>query len=228
MRRSVLALSAAGVTLGLVAEWIAFGWSDPARWIQDLVTGWVLIACGLGIRLREPRNLTGALLAATGFTWFLGNFAAAGGVVGWIGAQSIYLHRGPLFHSILAYPSGRTSSRLARGAIVGSYAVAILPAIWDSEPAAVVLALLLLVVTATGYVRSIGPERRARLVAVEASVGLGAVIAAGAVARLVVSSAEVGRVVLLAYEAILITVAAALTWGLLSARQERAAVTDLV
>lgn len=228
MRRSSTLLTVAGVVLGLVAERAAFGWSDPARWIPDLMTGWSLIACGLFARIRDPRNPTGALLAATGFSWFLGNFATAGGVAGWIGSQSLYLHRGPLFHSIIGYPRGRTSSVVARSAIGGFYAVAILPVIWDSEPATIALAALFVAVTAAGYVRSVGPDRRVRLIALEASMGMSAVIVAGAVVRLVAPGPDVGTVVLLAYEAMVIAVAAGLTAGLLSAGWERAAVTDLV
>ena len=168
------------------------------------------------------------MLAATGFSWFLGNFATAGGVAGWIGSQSLYLHRGPLFHSIIGYPRGRTSSAVARSAIGGFYAVAILPVIWDNEPATIALAALFVAVTAAGYARSVGPDRRARLIAVEASVGMSVVIVAGAVVRLVAPGPDAGTVVLLAYEAMVIAVAAGLTAGLLSAGWERAAVTDLV
>src|SRR5262245_29384224 len=228
MRRSTTLLAVAGVVLGIFAERAAFEWGEPARWIPDLVTGWSLIACGLFVRIREPRNPTGALLAATGFTWFLGNWAPAEGALGWVGSQAVYLHRGPLFHSIITYPSGRPSSRLAWAAVAGAYVVAILPAVWDSEPAAIALSAVLVAVTAAGYLRSVGPERRARLIAVEASVGLGAAIVAGAVARFVVGGPEVGRVVLLAYETMLIAVAGGLTWGLVSARWERTGVTDLV
>ena len=45
----------------------------------------------------------------------------------------------------------------ARSAIGGFYAVAILPVIWDSEPATIALAALFVAVTAAGYVRSVGP-----------------------------------------------------------------------
>ncbi|HET6713346.1 MAG TPA: ATP-binding protein [Actinomycetota bacterium] len=228
MRRSTTPLAVAGVVLGLLAESAAFDLNDPARWIPDLVTGWSLIACGLFVRIREPRNPTGALLAATGFTWFLGNWASAGGVAGWIGGQCIYLHRGPLFHSIIGYPTGRTPSALAKAAIGVSYAVAILPAVWDNEPMTIALAAALVAVTAAGYARSIGLDRRARLIAVEAAVGMSAVIVAGAVARLVAPGPDVGTVVLLAYEAMVVAVAAGLTARLVSARWGRAAVTDLV
>ena len=228
MRRSTTLLAVAGVVLGVFAERAAFEWTEPARWIPDLLTGWSLIACGLFARIREPRNPTGVLLAGAGFTWFLGNWATVGGVAGWIGSQSVYLHRGPLFNSIIAYPRGRASSMLAWVAIGGFYVVALLPAVWDAQPAAIALAAALVAVTEVGYVRSVGPDRRARLLAVEASVGLSVPIVASAVARLVGAGPEVGTVVLLAYEAMLIAVALGLSWGLVSARWERAAVTDLV
>ena len=229
MRRSTtLLLAVAGVVLGFFAERAAFEWSEPGRWIPDLVTGWSLMAFGVFARIREPRNPTGALLVVTGFTWFFGNWATADGVAGWIGSQSVYLHRGPLFHSMIAYPRGQVFFALARVAIIGSYAVSVLPAVWDNEAAAITLAAALVGVTAASYRRSVGPDRRARLVAVQASAGLSAVIAASAVARTVVPGPEAGTVVLLAYEAMLIAVAAGLTWGLLSARRQRADVTDLV
>lgn len=191
------------------------------------MTGWALIACGLFLSGRVDRNATGALLTATGFAWFLGNLSSAAGIVGWIGTQSVFLHRGPLFHSIVAYPSGRASSKVALVAIAGSYVVALLPAIWDNEAAAIALSALFVGATAWGYVRAVGPDRRAKLVAVEAVAGMGVVISAGAVARLVASSGDVGTVVLLAYEVVLFAVGVGLTVGLVSA-SDRVDVTDLV
>jgi signal transduction histidine kinase len=228
MRRPVLSLWAAGAVVGVAAEWVAFGWSDLSDWIPDLLTGWTLIGCGSIARTRRPESRTGALFAVTGFTWFLGNFLAVGGVVGWVAGQSVYLHRGSLFDAVIAYPSGRATSRLARGAIVAGYAVAIVPEVWSNETATIVLAALLVSVTAAGYVRSVGPVRRARFMALQAAAGLSVVIAAGAVARLVLSSSEVGPVALLVYEVTVCAVAVGLTAGLLSASWERAAVTDLV
>jgi hypothetical protein len=36
--------------------------------------------------------------------------------IAWVAAHAVYLHRGPLVHLLLAYPSGRTTSRVTRGA----------------------------------------------------------------------------------------------------------------
>src|SRR5947209_10932817 len=88
MRRPGLLLWPAAVALGLWAEWVAFGWSDPRHWIPDLVTGWTLICCGLVASARRPESRSGALMTVTGFGWFLGNFAGvSAGVVAWVASS---------------------------------------------------------------------------------------------------------------------------------------------
>jgi signal transduction histidine kinase len=228
MRRPVLLVGVAGLGLGLAAEVVAFGWDDPGDWIPDLVTGWTLLGCGMIAWTHRPQYRGGPLLAAAGITWFFGNFAAVDGVMGLIAGQSIYLHRGPLFHVLIAYPAAQPRSRLAGAAIIASYGVAMVPAVWSNEAATIALAGLLVAVTAVGNLRSVGPERRAGRVAVRAAVGLAAVLVAASVARLIASGPEVEGVALLAYEAVLCAVAISLTSGLVSASWERAAVTDLV
>src|SRR5215211_7629785 len=124
----------AGVALGLTAEWVGFGWDDPRQWIPDLTVGWTLIGCGLVASRRRPESRTGPLMAATGVTWFLGNFANVGvAAVAWLAAHLVRLHRGPLVQLVLTYPSGRPGSRLVRGAIAAGYAAAVIPPIWRSE-----------------------------------------------------------------------------------------------
>lgn len=229
MRRIRLLLWPAAVAFGLTAEWVAFGWSHPRQWVPDLVVGWTLIGCGLIAAARRSESRSGALMAATGFTWFLGNFA---GVefdgVAWVAAQGIYLHRGPLVHLILAYPSGRLLSRLARAAVVAGYAAAVVTPVWGSEVATIVLSVLLVAVSAREYLRAVGRYRRARAPSVWAAAALGFVLAGGAAARLTFSPADVSGISLLAYEAVLCAIGGGLLAGLLSAPWERAAVTDLV
>src|SRR5512132_4211141 len=152
----------AGVALGLTAEWVGFGWGDPRHWIPDLAVGWTFISCGLVASGRRPESRTGALLAATGFTWFVWNFASVGvAAVAWVAGHLVYLYRGPLVQLVLAYPSGRPGSRLARGAVVVGYAAAVM-AVWDSEAATILLAGLLVAVCAREDVRAVGGARRAR------------------------------------------------------------------
>lgn len=227
MRRTASVLWTAGIAIGVVSEVLAFGWDEPSRWIPDLVTGWSLIALGLIGAERRPESRTGALLAASGILWFAPNFHAVGGVIGWFAGQSIYLHRAPLIHAVLAYPTGRATSRLARGAIVVGYTSSIAPAVWGDEVATIVLAALLVAVSAATYVGSVGSIRRVRLIALRAAATFGFVVAASAAARLTEDRASVDTVVLYVYEATLIGVAAYLLAGL-SSLWERAAVTDLV
>ena len=124
-------------------------------------------------------------MAATGFCWFLGNFADAGvAAVDWLGAHALYLYRGPLVHLLVTYPSGRLSSRLDRAAVAVGYAAAFVTPVWQSEIATIVLAVLLVAVCAAPtFGQSVPPGGRAcsRL---WAAGGLGLVVAGGAAARL--------------------------------------------
>jgi signal transduction histidine kinase len=229
MRWFRLLLWPAGAVFGIAAEWIFFGWGDPRHWVPDLVTGWTLIACGLVAWSRHPESRSGALMAATGFSWFLGNFATSGiDPVDWLGAHALYVYRGPLVHLLVTYPSGRLSSRLDRAAVAVGYVVAVVTPVWRSEPATIVLAVLLAVVCARSYLRAVGPARRARRLALWAATGLGLVLAGGAAARLALPAGDASDPSLIALEATLCALAAVLLAGLLSPSWGRAAVTDLV
>jgi signal transduction histidine kinase len=219
----------AGVALGLTAEWVGFGWGDPRHWLPDLAVGWTFIGCGLVAVRQRPESGTGALMAATGFTWFVVNFAQLGvAALAWLAAHLVYLYRGPLVQLVLAYPSGRPGSRLVRGAVAAGYAAAVITPIWDSEAATILLAGLLLAVCAREYVRAVGGARRARLIALQAAAGLSLVLAATAAARLLLPPGEVSGPSLLINEAALCVLAGGLLAGLLSAPWDRAAVTDLI
>jgi signal transduction histidine kinase len=228
MRRLGLVLLAGGV-LGLTAERVGFGWGNPRHWIPDLAVGWSFIGCGLIASRRRPASRTGLLLAATGFTWFLGNFANVGvAAVSWAAAHLVYLHRGPLVQLVLTYPSGRPASRLVRGAVTVGYAAAVITPIWRSASATILLAGLLVAVCAREFVRAVGQPRRARLIALQAAAGLSLVLAGTTAARLLLPPEEVSGPSLLVYEAALCVLAVTFLAGLLVAPWQRAVVTDLV
>jgi signal transduction histidine kinase len=229
MARRLGLVGLAGVALGLTAEWVGFGWGDPRHWIPDLAVGWTLIGCGLIAWSRRPESRAGALLAATGLTWFVGNFAQVDvAAVAWVAAHLVYLHRGPLVQLVLAYPSGRPPSRLVRGAVAVGYAAAVITPIWDSEAATILLAGLLLAVCAREYGRAVGGVRRARLIALQAAAGLSLALAGTAAARLLLPPGEVSGPSLLVYEAALCVLAGGLLAGLLVAPWQQTAVADLV
>jgi signal transduction histidine kinase len=226
MRRLGLLWLAGGV-VGLTAEWVGFGWGDPRHWIPDLAVGWTLIGCGLIGWARRPESRTGPLMAATGFTWFVWNFAQVGvAAVAWVAGHLVYLHRGPLVQLVLAYPSGRPGSRLVRGAVAVGYAAAV-TTIWGSEAATILLGGLLLAVCAREYVRAVGGARRARMIALQAAAGLSLVLAGTAAGRLLLPPGEVSWLSLL-YNAALCVLAGGLLVGLLVAPWQQTAVTDLV
>jgi signal transduction histidine kinase len=219
----------AGVALGLTAEWVGFGWGDPRHWIPDLAVGWTFIGCGLVASRRQSESRAGPLLAATGFTWFVGNFANVGiAGLAWVAAHLVYLYRGPLVRLVLTYPSGRPASRLVRGAVAVGYAAAVITPIWDSEAATILLAGLLLAVCAREYVRAVGGARRARLIALQAAAGLSLVLAGTAAARLLLPPGEVSGALLVLNEVGLCVLAGGLLAGLLVAPWQRAVIADLV
>jgi signal transduction histidine kinase len=219
----------AGAALGLTAEWVGFGWGDPRHWIPDLAVGWTFIGCGLVASSRRPESRTGLLMAATGFTWFVGNFASVGvAAVAWVAGHLVYLYRGPLVQLVLAYPSGRPGSRLVRGAVAVGYAAAVITPIWDRAGTTILLAVLLIAVCAREYRRAVGGVRRAHLVALQAAAGLSVVLAGTAAARLLLPAGEVSGPSLLVYEVALCVLAGGLLAGLLVAPWQQMAVADLV
>jgi hypothetical protein len=83
---------------GVASEWAVLGWSDPARWVPDLLAGLVLV--GSGLVMWPSGRGAAALLIAAGFAWFAGN----------LGQPFWYWHRAPLVHLLLAFPGWRPAS----------------------------------------------------------------------------------------------------------------------
>jgi signal transduction histidine kinase len=221
MRWRILTLSILGGTLGLVAETAADGLGDPGQWIPDLLVGWTFVAGGLAGWWRRPGSGTGPLLAATGYAWFLGSFH--GGVLGPIALFA--LHRGPLIHCVLSFPSWRPSSRLDRTTVAAGYVAATVTPVAVSNPATIALGLLVIGAAVRAAFVSAGAARRARVAALPAAVAVGLVLVGESVALL---AGIVGDVVLAVDEVALVAVAVWMAAVLLAGRWERAAVTDLV
>jgi len=93
--------------------------------VLGLLTGWSFIASGLVARSRSPDNPTGRLMVAFGFVWFLGALAEANGsFVFTLGAALSSLFAAVFVHLLLAYPSGRLTSRLERRFVLFGYLLA--------------------------------------------------------------------------------------------------------
>jgi signal transduction histidine kinase len=229
MRRLIPLLWPSAAVVGLAAVSVEPGWSEPRLWVPDLAVGWVFIASGLVAAARRPESRSGPLMTATGFTWFIGNFAdVAFEPIAWLAGLGVFVHRGPLFHLVLTYPTGRAPTRFVTAAVAAGYAAALVPQVWTNEATTLVLAGLLVAVGVGEFARSVGPSRRARAWAAAAAAWLGIGIAGAAIARMVLSPAEVSPSVLPIYSAALCLLAVVLCAGLLQTPWDRVGVTDLV
>jgi signal transduction histidine kinase len=229
LKRLPVLLWPAGVSLALAAEWTAFGFDDPAKWMPDLVAGWSLIGAGLVVWSRRPESHVGALLTLSGFTWFVGNFGGVDAIwLAWIGSHGIYVHRGPLIDALVTFPTGRAESRFERVAVGGFYLAALVTPVWRSEALTIGLSVLLVLVAVRRYAISVASERRARRTALRLAAVLAAVLAGGAVARVVFAGDAAEDLSLLAYQAVLCATALGLANGLLSRPWDQIAVADLV
>jgi signal transduction histidine kinase len=224
-----LVLWPAGALVGIAAESSLYGWADGGNWASDLVTGWILIGCGLIGWARRPESRSGALLTATGFVWFAPNFATVGvGSFAWLSGHVLYLYRGPLVQLVLTYPRGRRAGRLEALTVAVGYGVAVFTTVWRSELATIVLAAVMIGVAVRAYFLSAGRERRERLFGVEATVFLAIVLMATASIRLAIPTYTADTATLRAFEVALCALSVSLLIGLLRAPWDRAEVTDLV
>ncbi len=116
-------------TLAAISTAMTDNTSVPVLWALLIgLTGWSFIAAGLIARLRRPRNRTGLLLIAVGFSWFLaGGLMASNDSVPWTAGVALgAVPAGFLVHLLLAYPSGFLQSRWERFLVVTGYVLCIL------------------------------------------------------------------------------------------------------
>ena len=219
----------AGLIVGLGAEWLARSGQSLGAAVADLAVGWVLIGCGLVGWACRPQSRVGPLLALMGFAWFLGTLAEARiGFVAALGAALVFVHRGPLCHAIIGYPSGRPSGRLGVIVVVAAYVYAAAVPLARSDVVTIVVAFAVLAAAIGGYARAAGPDRRARATAVAAAAALAVPLAGGSVWRLLGAGSGARHPVLWGYEAALVLIAAGFLADLSRGRWAQAAVTKLV
>jgi len=155
------------------------------------------------------------LMVATGVLWFVGGpFGLAA-----------FAHRGPLIHLLVGYPRGRLRGRAERAAVTLGYLAGLIYPVGRSAVATIVLAGSVAAITARGYRRSRGAQRRARLTSLAASVAAMVVLTFGAGGRLMGWHVDHG--VLVVYEITLIAVSLALFVDVRWGRWGSAAITSL-
>src|SRR2546422_134817 len=212
MGRLRYALWPAGLALGVAAEWIG----EPEFTVLDAAAGFALVFLGLAAWSRRPGSGVGPIMAAAGFAWFLGT----------IWNPAVFLHRGPLAHLLLSYPSGKLSGRFDRAAVATAYLYAAAYPVAANDYATIAFAVALLALMARRYALAGGPERRARLASLTAAAAFAVVLALGAVARL--ADVNTGGTSLVAYDLVVGLIAVGLFADLLWGRWAQAAVTGLV
>ena len=122
---AMLAFGLGGVGAALV---LSAGRLDRAGPVVafGLVIGWAFVGVGLAAWRRRPANRVGALLAATGAAWFTtGLVWTEQDVLYTFGLALSALVYAVLAHMLLAFPSGRLGSPVARGAVGAAYVVAL-------------------------------------------------------------------------------------------------------
>jgi signal transduction histidine kinase len=203
------------VGLGIAAEWSAYD-GDPAVTAADAVVGLGLLASGYLARERAEQSRVGTILVASGFAWFLGTF----------GDWALYLHRGVLAHLILSFPTGRLASGVQRAEVITAYGYAAIYPVANDDYATLAFAVGLVAAAAHRYAVARGPERAARLSALVAALGLGAVLCLSAATQLAGAGAD--RAVLFIYDATVLLVGIGLVVDLVRGRWVHATVAGLV
>ena len=216
MGRRGVVVAAAAAAFGLTAELVSYHPGDAADAAADLAVGWALIGCGLAAWERRRATGWGPLMIAAGTAWFLGTLWTA----------ALYLHRGPLVHALLSYPSGRLSRPSARAVVVAAYVDGAVEPLGRSSVATIALCAALAVAAVDAWRAEVGPARRARARAMAGALAVALVLAFGATGRLAGWGTDAAT--LWAYEVVLVVVAVGLTVDLLAGRWSQAAVTGLV
>jgi signal transduction histidine kinase len=212
MRGLRYALWPAALAFGVAAEWIG----EPEFTVLDAAAGFGLVFLGLVAWSHRPSRGVGPIMAVGGFAWFLGTLSS----------PAVFLHRGPLVHLLLSYPSGRVSGRFDRAAVATAYVYAAAYPVAANDYATFVFAIGLVALAARRYVLASGPDRRARLASLTAASAFGLVLALGAIAR--VDDLGADRTVLFLYDLGVCLISVGLFLDLLWGRWTQLAVTGLV
>jgi signal transduction histidine kinase len=223
-----LGLGLCAVVLGVFAEWLGGLWPSPSALI-DLAVGWTLTGSGLIAWSRRSGSRVGPLILISGFAWFLGTLASSTiGLLAIIGDVFLTLHRAPLVHAIVGYPTGRVLGRLNVALVIAAYAYAAVVPLARESAVTIVIAVALLTTTVWTYERSTGPRRQARFVAVVAAAALAMPLLAGGVGRLAGAGPDLEAALTWIYPASVALVGIILASDLSRGRWAEAEVTRLV
>ena len=143
--------------------------------IADAAVGACLVGASVVASTRRPESRVGALLGLSGVTWFAGS----------IFTGALYLHRGPLVHLHLAYPTGRLRGWPSRVTVGIAYATAAVGPWARNDALTIVVAVLVAVTAASVFLPTLGPTRRALLPALGAALAFAVILGFAAVQRII-------------------------------------------
>jgi signal transduction histidine kinase len=224
----LLAIGFAAVAAGLVAEWLGGTWLSPPA-LADLAAGWALSGSGLVAWSRRPRSGVGPLLILSGFAWFLGTLAGSDlDPVASIGGTFLTIHRAPLMHAIIGYPTGRVSGRVNAALVIALYVYAAIVPLVHEDVMTVLIATALVTSTIWTYLEAGGAQRQARSVTLAAGGVFAMTLLAGSVGRLTLAGPDLEQAVTGIYPAAVALVGLILGIDLSRARWAEGEVTRLV
>ena len=179
-----MAVGVGAVVFGVLAEWAGGVWPSPSA-LADLAAGWALVGSGLFAWSRRPESRVGPLIVISGFAWFLGTLAGSDiGPLAFVGALALTIHRGPLVHAIVGYPSGRVLGRISAAVVIAAYVYAGVVPLARYDVTTILIATTLVAWTVWTYYRATGPQQEARRIAVAAAVVLAMPLLTGSIGRL--------------------------------------------
>jgi signal transduction histidine kinase len=182
----------------------------------DLLVGLALAGAAAAVLVPKRRHPVGLLLALAAAAWWLGDLSP----------YLLYLHRGPMVHLHLSYPTGRLHRRPARVAVVGAYGWAFAEA-WQNTPAVTaVVALAVALAAYDTHARTSGPARRAGLPGLMAALLFASVLGLSAANQLL--SWEGDTAVAFLYDAVMLAIPSWLAYDLLRGGWTDATLAQLI
>lgn len=184
--------------------------------VADLIVGLVLATSGIVIGVRRGRRRIGSLLLLASATWFAGDLSA----------RLVFLHRGPMVHLLLSYPTGSLHRWPARIAVTAAYAWGIVEGWFRAPGVTALLAGAVAVAAMDTHLHTHGPARRAGFPALVAALLFASVLGFSAANLLL--DWQVDTTVALIYDGVMAVVAAWLAADLLRGGWTEATVAQLV
>ena len=204
----------AGLVVGVCAALAAPAGAPPLLVMGDLLVGWTFLGLGVLVWVRVPSTRTGLLLIATSFAWFAPVILP----------MSVFLNRAVLAQAVMAYPTGRLRSPVARGLVAAAYVVALLGVTISPPLTSAILGTWLVVI---GIARLAARRRIVGAVPAGVSALLVGAVSLVALGGRIVGIAD-GATWLLAYDLAVVSAAVLLGADLLVRRGAGTLVTQLV